>query len=212
VRVRDKHTSHDVLWPFTISCPPEIDLSGCCPCEFETQAVVDAVSGAENGDSSAVQAACNALAFVRCVVNSPKLRGGLGYALMLRVLLLPVLQSVAKAGKKECHAAVCLELALLVQASLPAAELLPPVANGSFHPGPHHSVPAHAALGWYALQQGILCSLQVGTDVHAQSKLITCCTGEFCLTQLVSKKVFSMGMAHVQTDVFVCVVCYIVYQ
>lgn len=143
--------------------------SSTCAWKFETEAVVNAVSGAENGDASAVQAACNALAFGRCVVNSPKLRGGLGYALMLRIVLLPVLQSVAKAGKKESHAAVCLELASLVQASLPAAELLPPVANGSLHPGPHHSVPAHASLGWYALQQAILCSLQVCTpaSMHA---------------------------------------------
>lgn len=122
---------------------------------------MNAVSGAENGDASAVQAGCNALVLARCLVNCPKLRGGLGYALILRILLLTVLQSVTKAGKKESHAAICLELTALVQASLPASELLPPVANGSLHPGPHHSVPAHAALGWYALQQAILCSLQV---------------------------------------------------
>lgn len=133
-----------------------------------TEAALNAVSGAENGDASAVQAACNALAFARCVLNSPKLRGGLGYALVLRVLLLPMVQSVAKAGKKESHAAVCFELAALVQASLPHTELLPPVANGSLHPGPHHSVPAHASLGWYALQQGILCSLQVCTGASDQ--------------------------------------------
>ena len=138
------------------------------------KAVVCAVSCAENGDAAAVQAACNAVAFARCVMNSPKLRGGLGYALVLRVLLLPVLHSVAKAGKKESHAAVGFELVALVQASLPAVDLLPPVANGSLHPGPHHSVPAHASLGWYALQQGILCSLQVRHPVSMQHETVVC--------------------------------------
>lgn len=123
--------------------------------------VLDAVCGAENGDAGAVQSACNALAFVRCLLNTPKLRGGVGYALILRMMLLPVLQCIAKSGKRDSHATVCLELTSLVQAAIPDAELLPPSANGSLHPGPHHSVPAHAALGWYALQQAILCSLQV---------------------------------------------------
>jgi hypothetical protein len=171
------------LWFFSVTHPYRMSfLAWCCPFQFETPSLLNAVSGAEKGDSSPVQAACNAIAFARCVVNSPQLRGGLGYALILRVLLLPILQCVARVGTKENHAAVCFELVMLVHASLPAAELLPPLATGSFYPGPHHTVPAHATLGWYALQQGILCGLQVCVSCccfSVQNLMTTCCPGDF---------------------------------
>lgn len=127
---------------------------------MSAQQVLCAVGRAEHGPVS-IQAACNGIACVRHIFSSPAVRGSSACLAAFKAVLLPVLELIPKASGRPTLGLVQLELVLLLQAALPDLPAVFPSHEGAVHAAPPSGATADESLTWYALQQSLLCCLQV---------------------------------------------------
>lgn len=98
-----------------------------------------------------------------------------------KAILLPILELIPKAVARPTLALVQLELLLLLQAALPDLPSVFPSQEDAVHAAPPPGAAIGDSLTWYAVQQSLLCSLQVCScfcqldrpeQVHA--KIVNC--------------------------------------
>jgi hypothetical protein len=121
-----------------------------------------AVAEAAGGQQASAQAAANAVALLRHLVAEPGTRDSTSRAAATATVLLPILQHTTRPGTPPCVLLVQQELVLLQQQALAEGEgVVPPVPEGITQPSPPRGGTTAAAVGWYGIQQAILCALQV---------------------------------------------------